>query len=1086
MANDLEKRITAKMVLDSTGFNNSIKGVNAELKVSQSELKNASTQVGVFGKDSERLKGVQEALAKQVELHAKKVDIYKESLAKATEKMEGNINKRDDLKKSLDNANKSYEEAVKTHGKESEAAKSAKEEIEKLTKEHENAEKAVESNARQVQNYEANVNKANEQLTRTQGELGKVSEELEKSNNKWLTASETLSKSSEKLKEVGGSMQSAGDGLLKISAPFVGASIAASKFSTDFNASMANVGTLIPGQQQRLESLKGSVQDVAMAVGKGTDDIADGTYQVISAFGDADDTMKKVEINAKSAVAGIATTTDALNLSSAVMKGYGDTTAEANEKVMDMAFMTVKLGQTDFPSLAGSIGRVVPLSNELKISQEEMFAVFATGTGVTGGAAEVSTQYRGILQSLMAPTDSMTQLIKEMGYSDGKAMIEKEGLANTISLVVSKAKETNTPLQKYIGSIEGQTLALALAGEQNDVFVEKLEQMKASSGSMQEAFDQQTNGINKNGFAFQQSMIKMQVAGEKFGDAIAPLLGEFADLISTIAGKISQMDEEQLKTIANVGLFTVGLGGVLKVGGGAVSAVGSIAGGLSKLTGILGTATTATATIGTTAGVAGGVGGMAGLGTAIGGAALAAAPFVAAGAAVVGTGILIHKTMSKDCIPTVDLFADKVEVTASTTTSAYGQMAGAVETNTVKISQATQDAVGAYIKMDEDVSKELLAIYANSTTITEQTVSGLVGKYNQMNADIKSGMEKRHLAQYEDMKTFFETSASLTAEEEKKALEKLNENNEVNKTKMDEHTKRIQEILETARKEKRELTLAEQKEINGIQEEMKVSAVKTLSATEIESKVILERLKQHSTRLTAEQASEIIKNANETKNKSISAAEEQYKKTLENIVKMRDESGVITADQAEKLIADAVKQKEESIKEAEAMKDGVVEKMKSMNADIIADIDTSDGHIKSRWEKLKDWFSNNPITRFFQNSAEETDDYEYSKMQPGRNWTGTNYWQGGLTYLHDAPGRSSQYELYDLPRGTRVYNHDASQDMVLKTAESVATKVAEGMLSKMGQGRGIEVTQNIYSPTPTPSETARQTKNALRELALNW
>lgn len=54
--------------------------------------------------------------------------------------------------------------------------------------------------------------------------------------------------------------------------------------------------------------------------------------------------MEKVEINAKAAAAGMAETTDALNLSSVVMKGYGDTTAEMNKKVMDLAFMTLKLG----------------------------------------------------------------------------------------------------------------------------------------------------------------------------------------------------------------------------------------------------------------------------------------------------------------------------------------------------------------------------------------------------------------------------------------------------------------------------------------------------------------------------------------------------------------------------------------------------------------------------------------------------------------------------------------------------------------------------------------------------------------------
>ena len=59
--------------------------------------------------------------------------------------------------------------------------------------------------------------------------------------------------------------------------------------------------------------------------------------------------MEKVEINAKAARAGIATTADSINLTSAVTKANGDTSAAAVQHVADLAFKTVELGQTTFP-----------------------------------------------------------------------------------------------------------------------------------------------------------------------------------------------------------------------------------------------------------------------------------------------------------------------------------------------------------------------------------------------------------------------------------------------------------------------------------------------------------------------------------------------------------------------------------------------------------------------------------------------------------------------------------------------------------------------------------------------------------------
>jgi len=60
--------------------------------------------------------------------------------------------------------------------------------------------------------------------------------------------------------------------------------------------------------------------------------------------------MKVLEINSKAAAGGVATTRDAIDLTSAVTKAYGDTSAAAVQGVSDLALETVRLGQTTFPS----------------------------------------------------------------------------------------------------------------------------------------------------------------------------------------------------------------------------------------------------------------------------------------------------------------------------------------------------------------------------------------------------------------------------------------------------------------------------------------------------------------------------------------------------------------------------------------------------------------------------------------------------------------------------------------------------------------------------------------------------------------
>jgi len=314
-----------------------------------------------------------------------------------------------------------------------------------------------------------------------------------------------------------------------------------------------------------VDELKSAIRDMAVTVGKDTTDLAQGAYQVISAWGDTADTVGILGIAAKAATAGVATTTDAIDLLSAVTKGYGDTSIEAVQKVSDLAFQTVTLGQTTFPELAGSIGKVTPLAAELGLGMDELFAVMATGTGVTGKAAEVSTQLRGIMQSLMSPTGDMIKLLEEKGYASGKAMLADLGLAGALDVIKSAADATNTPLQKYISSIEGQTLALALTGTQADNYITKLAAMRDSTGLTDIAFKEQTEGVNEAGFAFQQAKIQIGVLAQEIGDNLLPMLVPLVQKVTEIIGKVRDWAEENKPLVENIVKWGAGIGALMLV-----------------------------------------------------------------------------------------------------------------------------------------------------------------------------------------------------------------------------------------------------------------------------------------------------------------------------------------------------------------------------------------------------------------------------------------------------------------------------------------------------------------------------------------
>ena len=312
------------------------------------------------------------------------------------------------------------------------------------------------------------------------------------------------------------------------------AAVAFGKTSLDaaakFETGMSNVATLLDGDtvtvNKRIAEMGDDIMGVAKKTGLATDDLSNGMYQIVSALGDSADATSQLEVAAKAAKAGGATTVDAINLLSAVTKGYGDTSGEAWSKASDLAFQTVKLGQTSFPELAANMGKVVPIASALNISQEELFGSFATLTGVTGSTAEVATQMKSVFSGLMTPSTQLSETISSLGYSSANAMLDELGLIGTLDKLTAACGDDKQAVAKLFSSVEAQTAILALAGSQTENWVQKTEAMAGAADATSKAFDKSTDNL-------QGKLDKMKQVFETFkirvGNILIPIVTNIVD-----------------------------------------------------------------------------------------------------------------------------------------------------------------------------------------------------------------------------------------------------------------------------------------------------------------------------------------------------------------------------------------------------------------------------------------------------------------------------------------------------------------------------------------------------------------------------
>ena len=319
------------------------------------------------------------------------------------------------------------------------------------------------------------------------------------------------------------------------------------KQAAEYQTQLQNVATLIDGTKaqvaERTAEIGQEVLTISNATGLITADLTDGMYQVISAFGDSAESAGVLEVAAKSAAAGNATTTESINLLSAVTKGYGDISLEAQQKAADLAFQTVKLGQTSFPELASSIGKVIPLANTLGVSQEQLFGSFATLTGVTGNTAEVATQMKASLQGFLQPSAAMATALEKLGYSSGQAMLQQEGLQGALNLLKESVNGNEIAFSDLFSSVEAKTAVLALAGTQSENLTAKTQAMYDAAGAATAAYETQTQT-----FSHQIEVAKNLATNTltSVGMELLPILSELMTELSPVFQELATMLSETI------------------------------------------------------------------------------------------------------------------------------------------------------------------------------------------------------------------------------------------------------------------------------------------------------------------------------------------------------------------------------------------------------------------------------------------------------------------------------------------------------------------------------------------------------------
>ena len=324
--------------------------------------------------------------------------------------------------------------------------------------------------------------------------------------------------------------------LVGVTAAVVGVAATCGKQAADVEKAMAQTRTLLTGTadetKARTTELTQDVMNISRVTGRVSTEIAAGSYQVISAFQDTADTASILETATKAAIAGRAETVDTVNALAAVTKAYGDTSARAVTHVSDLSFETIRLGQTTMPELANGIQKASGSAAALHVSQEELYAGFATLTGVIGNTDTVGTALNTLYTKMLKPSKALSKAVESLGYKSAYAMVQQEGLGGTIKKLGQYAGGDAT---KFAALFSMRDLKAA-QGILNtmDVYEQKLSELQDADGATDRAFMTSINNWND---MFGIASNKVSVFAQQVGMKLLPYAKDFlSDAMPKIDG----------------------------------------------------------------------------------------------------------------------------------------------------------------------------------------------------------------------------------------------------------------------------------------------------------------------------------------------------------------------------------------------------------------------------------------------------------------------------------------------------------------------------------------------------------------------
>lgn len=293
--------------------------------------------------------------------------------------------------------------------------------------------------------------------------------------------------------------------------------------SMEFETAMAKVGTIADESQKPLGDMRNEILALSSETGKSVGELAEATYQAISASVATESAVDFVGTANKLAVGGFSDTTTAVDILTTAINAYGMSADDA-AKISDVLITTQNLGKTSVAQLGASMGMVIPLAAAYNMDLEDLSASYALLTANGTQTAQATTYVKAALNELGSTSSVVgSTLKKKTGKTFAELMAEGNSLGDVLQVLADSVDGDTTAFNNMWSSSEAGVGMLSILNSGTSKYNSLVQSMEGSTGAATAAFDKMSATGEFAQQRFQNATENLKIA---IGDELAPVLME--------------------------------------------------------------------------------------------------------------------------------------------------------------------------------------------------------------------------------------------------------------------------------------------------------------------------------------------------------------------------------------------------------------------------------------------------------------------------------------------------------------------------------------------------------------------------------